>query len=375
MMKRSPPTFSPGWTMNTIMLYRPSRLESIPSQLYSQLLAHETRLDLQSQGTGGQSSSLVNTASRGRGGFTRGHGGRGLGPPGGHTTGGHGRGDPSYKPRNKFPPCQICGKSNHSAFKCFKRFDPTYMGEEKNANAAISYGVDSNWYADSGATDHVTGELDKLAVKDAYNGNEQIYNTSGSGMHIEHVGESVIHTPYRDLRLKHALHVPQATKNLTSVHRIATDNNVFFERHPNFFFIKDQESRRTLIHGRSKGGMYQIPCAPFAGVKQDLGVSKFTTSRWHSRLGHPSSSIIRCVLSKNNISCVSDSLPEPLYDVCQGTKSHQLPYPTSSSTSTSPLELVFSDVWGPTCESVGHYKYYVSFIDDFSKFIWIYLIK
>jgi hypothetical protein len=44
MMKRSPPTFSPGWTMNTIMLYRPSRLESIPSQLYSQLLAHETRL-------------------------------------------------------------------------------------------------------------------------------------------------------------------------------------------------------------------------------------------------------------------------------------------------------------------------------------------
>jgi hypothetical protein len=243
------------------------------------------------------------------------------------------------------------------------------MGEEKNVNAAISYGVDSNWYGDSGATDHVTGELDKLAVKDAYNGNEQIYNTSGSGMRIEHVGESVIHTPYRDLRLKHALHVPQATKNLTSVHRIATDNNVFFERHPNFFFIKDQESRRTLIHGRSKGGMYQIPCAPFAGVKQDLGVSKFTTSRWHSRLGHPSSSIISCVLSKNNISCVSDSLPEPVYDVCQGTKSHQLPYPTSSSTSTSPLELVFSDVWGPTCESVGHYKYYVSFIDDFSKFI------
>jgi hypothetical protein len=40
----------------------------------------------------------------------------------------------------------------------------------KNANAATSYGVDSNWYADSGATDHVTGELDKLAVKDNYTG-------------------------------------------------------------------------------------------------------------------------------------------------------------------------------------------------------------
>jgi hypothetical protein len=161
-------------------------------------------------------------------------------------------------------------------------FDPTYMGEEKNANTAMSYGVDSNWYADSRATDHVTGELGKLAMKDAYNGNEQIYNTSGSGMRIEHVSESAIHTPYRDLRLKHVLHVPQATKNLASVHRIATDYNIFFELHPNFFFIKDWESRRTLIHGRSKGGMYMIPCASLAGVKQVIGVSKFTPSRWHS---------------------------------------------------------------------------------------------
>jgi hypothetical protein len=42
---------------------------------------------------------------------------------------------------------------------------------------------------------------------------------------------------------------------------------------------------------------------------------------------------------------------------------------------THPLELVFSDVWGPTLEFVGRYKYYISFIDDFSKFTWIYLLK
>jgi hypothetical protein len=81
------------------------------------------------------------------------------------------------------------------------------------------------------------------------------------------------------------------------------------------------------------------------------------------------------VLSNNNIPCVSDSLLESVCDACQQAKSHQLPYLTSSSTSTYPLELVFSDVWGPACESVGCYKYYVSFIDDFIKFTWIYLIK
>ena len=48
---------------------------------------------------------------------------------------------------------------------------------------------------------------------------------------------------------------------------------------------------------------------------------------------------------------------------------------SSMSASKFPLELVYSDVWGPTPESVGRKKYYVSFIDDFSKFTWIYLIK
>jgi histone deacetylase 1/2 len=62
-------------------------------------------------------------------------------------------------------------------------------------------------------------------------------------------------------------------------------------------------------------------------------------------------------------------------DACQKGKSHQLPYHKSFNESSAPLELVFSDVWGPTLESVGRKKYYVSFIDDFSKFVWIYLIK
>jgi histone deacetylase 1/2 len=39
------------------------------------------------------------------------------------------------------------------------------------------------------------------------------------------------------------------------------------------------------------------------------------------------------------------------------------------------LEQVFSDVWGPTPLSIREHQYYVSFIDDFSKFTWFYLLK
>jgi histone deacetylase 1/2 len=40
-----------------------------------------------------------------------------------------------------------------------------------------------------------------------------------------------------------------------------------------------------------------------------------------------------------------------------------------------PLELIDSDVWGPAIASSGGFKYYVSFIDDYSRFCWIYLLK
>jgi hypothetical protein len=41
----------------------------------------------------------------------------------------------------------------------------------------------------------------------------------------------------------------------------------------------------------------------------------------------------------------------------------------------APLELIFTDVWGPVCDSIGHFKYYISFIDDYRNFTWVYLLK
>jgi transposase InsO family protein len=324
------------------------------------------------------SGSSANAASRTRGGGRgqRGRGSRGRGDQGGRSRGTYNSNSGKQKVK-----CQICKKVGvHTAAECWYRFDEEFVvPEEKSANSANygSYGVDSNWYTDSGASDHVTSELDKLHIHDRYHGNEQIRTADGSGMDIANIGHVICRTPGRNLHLKNVLHVPSAAKNLVSVHRLATDNDAYLEFHPNLFFIKDRATKQTLLQGTCKGGLYPLPAAAFKN-KHVLSVSSGaqpSLERWHHRLGHPSFSIVQQVVNKHKLPCSSQPRIGSVCDSCQMGKSHQLPYQRSSSQSKFPLELIFSDVWGPACDSFGRYQYYVSFIDDHSKFTWIYLLK
>jgi histone deacetylase 1/2 len=230
---------------------------------------------------------------------------------------------------------------------------------------------------DSGATDHVTGELEKLTFRNKYHGGDQVHAADGAGMKIANIGHSTFYSPTRNLHLKHILHVPQAAKNLCSVNRLAKDNNVFLEFHPDHFFIKEQVTRKTLHSGRCEGGLYPLRAStsPSSPNKQAHGVTKLSTSLWHRRLGHASSRVVQQVVNRHSLPVVNDMNNGHVCDACQLGKSHQLPYPKSSSVSTGPLDLIFSDVWGPAPTSIGRYNYYVSFIDDHSKFTWIYMLR
>jgi len=226
---------------------------------------------------------------------------------------------------------------------------------------------------DSGATDHITGELEKLTVRNKYHGGDHVHAANGTGMEISNVGHSTLHSPSSKIHLRNVLHVPSASKNLVSVNRLTRDNNVFLEFHPDHFLIKEQVTRRSLLRGRCEGGLYPIKSSPHRSSrnKEALGVVNPFASLWHHRLGHAAAPIVQWILSRHKLSFIRDVNNKHVCDVCQQGKSHQLPYPRSSRVS-SPLDLVFSDVWGPAPASVGRFNYYVSFIDDYSKFTWIY---
>jgi histone deacetylase 1/2 len=209
----------------------------------------------QGGGQGGQSGHPPGGRGNGDGGRGRGQG-RGIGGRGQTNQAcGNGNGAPR-------PVCQICNKIGHIALRCYSRFDHAYGGDDEhysaNHAASTSYQVDPNWYTDSGATDHITGNLDRLHMREAYHGNDRVQVGNGAGLRISHTGYSTINTAAKSHVLKNVLHVPNISKNLLSVHKLARDNGVFLDFHPYYFLIKDLVSRKTLLHGRCRGGLYPI---------------------------------------------------------------------------------------------------------------------
>lgn len=178
-------------------------------EVYAHLLAYEHRHDLHdsdySLGGGASANFSRRGGGHGNGGGGNPSGGQGGGNSGGRNNGGgyrgrgggrgngggrgqeHGRGNGGGNNSNgnndQRPVCQICGKAGHVALRCRRRFDHAFTGEEHSANAAsTSYNVDTNWYLDTGATDHMTSDLDRLHIRERYNGHEQVHVGNGAGV-------------------------------------------------------------------------------------------------------------------------------------------------------------------------------------------------
>ena len=71
-----------------------------------------------------------------------------------------------------------------------------------------------------------------------------------------------------------------------------------------------------------------------------------------------------------------ESSSDQVCEACQLGKQHRLPFPKESSISNNLLDVIHSDVWGPAQTlMIGGFRYYVTFIDDYSRYTWIFPMK
>ena len=177
------------------------------------------------------------------------------------------------------------------------------------------------------------------------------------------------------------LRVPSIASNLASVHKIYHDNNCSCYFDANTLLIQAFATGKVLYKGKSEGGVYPIypHKAPKLLLPHKLCNSvKLSTSSWqlwHSRLGYPNSQILRHVLQNNGMSSNNRVNLANSYIHCLHGKMHRLPFPNFKFVANSFFELVHVDLWGLVpFDSVNGYKYYVLFVDHFTRFTWLYLL-
>ncbi|XP_010243840.1 PREDICTED: uncharacterized protein LOC104587812 isoform X2 [Nelumbo nucifera] len=107
---------------------------------------------------------------------------------------------------------------------------------------------------------------------------------------------------------------------------------------------------RILLRGPSRDGFYHFPGAiqqRIENLEACVG-EKTSLSKWHQRLGHASLRVVKNIISKFSLPYSSSFSYPFVCEACQMGKAHCLSLPSSNTIFSSPLELVFSDVWEPT---------------------------
>ncbi|PKU73330.1 Retrovirus-related Pol polyprotein from transposon TNT 1-94 [Dendrobium catenatum] len=337
-------------------------------------LAHEASQELQSLQL--FDSTLALAASRGKGRGRQQYSGRGRSSTQ-QRTNRSSNAAPQNSQRNDRQAyrnviCQICSKQGHSAVKCWYRHDNTY--QETSHNQALFSPTDSSpqadWFLDTGASTHLTSNASHLRAVEPYHGQSQVTIGNGQQLPIQYTGKGILPTPSGKLQLNHLYQVPNLSFNLLSVSQLTRDNSCTVTFSSDGYKIKDLKTKRVLLQGPCHNGLYSVRSSIPTSNLALLAVHT-VQDLWHSRLGHPDSNKLR-LLAKHH-SEIHTILATKNCHTCNLAKSKRLSFSNSTSTTIAPFDIIHSDVWGPSpTKSLNGFSYYVSFIDDYSRYCWVF---
>ena len=126
---------------------------------------------------------------------------------------------------------------------------------------------------------------------------------------------------------------------------------------------------KIISGGHEASGLYYLDrCGSSHLMASHLSISPL---QHHCRLGHPSLKNLKSlVLSCRQIESLQ-------CEACQLGKHHRVPFaPRRESRVSSPFHLVHSDIWGPiNTPSLLGFRYFVIFVDNYSRVTYLYLMK
>jgi transposase InsO family protein len=239
--------------------------------------------------------------------------------------------------------------------------------------------ADAHWIADAGATSYMSPrrswftKLEPLPIPIRVTNDHVVYS--------EGVGSVVLEPADKSLRLvllSRVLYVPALQNNLLSVLHLVANHRFRVEiEGKEMAFLQNSERRFTAaIRDNTAWLNASTPPAPEAALRGEAVMSR---ALWHRRLCHIGADRLeQAIMGKVATRLVVESdAPVPTHcEPCIRGKHHRDPFPQRAShRATLFPERIHSDLHQlPVLTSSG-FRYWLLFIDDYSRYFWIYLLR
>ncbi|KAL5823214.1 hypothetical protein ACOSQ4_021114 [Xanthoceras sorbifolium] len=273
--------------------------------------------------------------------------------------------------------CYNCGKKGHFKRDC--RAPKKDTGTQESANVteeagdAMILSVNSpieSWILDSGASFHATPCRE--IMENYVSGNfGKVHLADDETLKIVGKGDILLKLPNGSTwKLQGVRHIPGLKRNLISIGQLDGEGYC-----TTFSGCEWKITKGALVVARGKkcGTLYVTSnLENIVAVADSDGKSNL----WHQRLGHMSEKGMKTLLSKGKLPDLK-AVDVGLCEDCIFGKQKKVSFAKIGKIpKAEKLELVHTDVWGPSpVSSLSGSLYYVTFIDDSTRKVWVYFLK
>nr|KYP48432.1 Retrovirus-related Pol polyprotein from transposon TNT 1-94 [Cajanus cajan] len=228
----------------------------------------------------------------------------------------------------------------------------------------------NTWIIDLGATSHI------CRSKTMYNSYSPIQNSNvllpnSTKVKVEGIGGIKLND---DIFLHSVLHIPNFRFNLLSLLTIINENCFKFVLNTNSCILQGLKTLRKIGIAKQHQRLllFDFPKSDLNSVCNKI-CNSVTYDTWHQRLGHVPTFVYRLIANKTHLSAIDSSFH---CSTCNLEKQNRLPFINRNNFSANSFDLIHADIWGPFRESTyDGYRYFLTLVDDMSRFTWIYLLK
>ncbi|BBH09623.1 ADP glucose pyrophosphorylase large subunit 1 [Prunus dulcis] len=232
------------------------------------------------------------------------------------------------------------------------------------------------WYLDSGCSNHMTGNKSAF-VNFKHTNNSEVRIGDGGKLVAKGCGDILfLSKSGEQKRISDVLYVPDLNYNLLSVGQLLRKgHNIQFREDQ--CVIRDKYNSLITKVQMSGDNMFSlnIKYESFACLS---ALIKDSSWLWHLRYGHLSFNTLSLMGKQHMVRGLPTIQHQTqVCEACVLGKHQRNSFLTGYSWRAShPLELVHSDVCGPmNTTSTGGNRYFLTFIDDYSRKTWVYFLK